>query len=130
MSSKKNTTAVAPKPTASDPVPTKAPRIKKIAPVANTAPVPAPKVVAAPKPVSNTQRCASMIVQLAKDAKYTRQEIVATVADALSVLSVVTVKTMLSDLHNPKYARRYAEVTIATDRESKKVSIAGPIPSK
>lgn len=75
------------------------------------------------KQVSNTQKCADMIIQLAKDAKHTRQEIVQTVSDALTALSVVTVKTMLSDLHNAKYAKRYSATTIKTDRETKRVSL-------
>ena len=83
--------------------------------------------VRAEKQRSNTQRCADMIMQLAKDAKHTRNEIVQTVSDALSALSVVTVKTMVSDLQNPKYARRYSTHTIAVDRNTKVVTIAGPI---
>lgn len=75
------------------------------------------------KQISNTQKCADMIIQLATDAKHTRQEIVAAVSDALTALSVVTVKTMLSDLHNAKYARRYSTTTIKTDRETKRVSL-------
>ena len=75
------------------------------------------------KQISNTQKCADMIIQLAKDAKHTRQEIVQTVSDALTALSIVTVKTMLSDLHNAKYAKRYSATTIKTDRETKRVSL-------
>jgi len=75
------------------------------------------------KQISNTQKCADMIMSLARDAKHTRQEIVQTVSDALTALSVVTVKTMLSDLHNAKYARRYSAMTIKTDRETKRVSL-------
>lgn len=75
------------------------------------------------KQISNTQKCADMIIQLATDAKHTRQEIVQTVSDALTALSVVTVKTMLSDLHNAKYAKRYSATTIKTDRETKRVSL-------
>ena len=75
------------------------------------------------KQISNTQKCANMIIQLATDAKHTRQEIVQTVSDALTALSVVTVKTMLSDLHNAKYAKRYSATTIKTDRETKRVSL-------
>ena len=79
--------------------------------------------VRAEKQRSNTQRCADMILALAQDAKKTRQEIVASVAEALKALSVVTVKTMLSDLHNAKYAQRYSNRTIKTDRDTKIVSI-------
>jgi len=79
------------------------------------------------KAVSNTQRCADMIIMLARDAKHTRQEIVATVADALSALSIVTIKTMMSDLQNEKYARRYSTHTIRVDRETKLVTVAGEI---
>lgn len=76
---------------------------------------------------SNTQKCADMIIMLAQDARHTRNEIVTSVSEALKALSVVTVKTMLSDLHNVKYAKRYADHTIKTDRESKIVSIASEI---
>lgn len=81
------------------------------------------EAVRAVKQISNTQKCADMIIQLATDAKHTRQEIVQTVSDALTALSVVTVKTMLSDLHNAKYAKRYSATTIKTDRETKRVSL-------
>lgn len=83
--------------------------------------------VRAVKQVSNTQKCADMILALAKDAKHTRNEIVQTVSDALTSLSIVTVKTMMSDLHNVKYAKRYADHTIKTDRNSKIVTIASEI---
>ena len=76
---------------------------------------------------SNTQKCADMILSLARDAKHTRQEIVQTVSDALSALSIVTVKTMLSDLQNAKYAKRYATHTIAVDKETKIVTVASEI---
>jgi len=77
--------------------------------------------------VSNTQRCADLILDLARSAKHTRHEIVQTVSEALAALSVVTIKTMVSDLQNPKYAKRYSTHTIAIDRTTKVVSIAGPI---
>lgn len=83
--------------------------------------------VRAEKQISNTQRCADMIMSLARDAKHTRSEIVATVSDAISALSIVTVKTMLSDLQNAKYARRYSTHTISVDRDSKIVSVASEI---
>ena len=76
---------------------------------------------------SNTQRCADMIMQLARDAKHTRTEICNAVSDALTALSIVTIKTMLSDLQNVKYAKRYSSHTIKVDRETKVVSIAGEI---
>jgi hypothetical protein len=79
------------------------------------------------KQVSNTQRCANMILMLAQDAKHTRSEIVQTVSDAISALSIVTVKTMLSDLQNSKYARRYSTHTIAVDKATKVVSVASEI---
>lgn len=79
------------------------------------------------KQISNTQKCANMILALAKDAKHTRQEIVQTVSDALSALSIVTVKTMLSDLQNSKYARRYATHTINVDKSTKIVTVANEI---
>ena len=79
------------------------------------------------KKVSNTQRCADMILALAKDAKHTRNEIVQTVSDAISALSIVTVKTMLSDLQNAKYAKRYSTHTIAVNKETKIVTVANEI---
>jgi len=79
------------------------------------------------KKISNTQKCADMIVQFARDAKYTRTEICNAVSDALKALSVVTVRTMLSDLQNAKYARRYSTHTIAVNKETKIVTIANEI---
>jgi len=79
------------------------------------------------KKISNTQKCADMIMQLAKDAKYTRSEICNAVSDALTALSIVTVKTMLSDLQNSKYARRYSTHTIAVNKETKIVTVASEI---
>ena len=79
------------------------------------------------KNISNTQRCANLILQFARDAKHTRQEIVASVSEALAALSVVTIKTMMSDLQNSKYAKRYSSHTIKIDRETKIVSIAEEI---
>mgnify|MGYP001334906793 CR=1 FL=1 len=79
------------------------------------------------KKVSNTQRCADMIMSLARDAKHTRQEIVQTVSDALTALSIVTVKTMISDLQNSKYAKRYSTHTIAVNKETKIVTVANEI---
>lgn len=79
------------------------------------------------KKISNTQKCADMIMSLAKDAKHTRNEIVVSVSEALSALSIVTVKTMLSDLQNSKYARRYSAHTIAVNKETKIVTVASEI---
>ena len=76
---------------------------------------------------SNTQRCADMIMSLARDAKHTRQEIVQTVSDALSALSIVTVKTMLSDLQNRKYAKRYSTHTITVNKDTKIVTVNAEI---
>lgn len=76
---------------------------------------------------SNTQKCADMILALAKDAKHTRNEIVASVSEALSALSVVTVRTMMSDLQNSKYAKRYSSHTISVDKATKIVSVASEI---
>ena len=83
--------------------------------------------VRAVKQISNTQKCADMILALARDAKHTRTEIVQTVADAISALSIVTVKTMLSDLQNSKYARRYSTHTIAVNKDTKIVTVASEI---
>ena len=85
--------------------------------------------VRAEKQRSNTQRCADMILALAQDAKHTRSEIVASVSDALTALSVVTVRTMMSDLQNSKYARRYSTHTIAVDKSTKIVTVASEIQS-
>ncbi len=82
---------------------------------------------AAVKNVSNTQKCADMIMQLAKAAKYTRNEIVTSVSEALSALSIVTVKTMISDLQNSKYAKRYSSHTIAIDKSTKIVTVNAEI---
>lgn len=79
------------------------------------------------KQVSNTQKCANMILALAKDAKHTRNEIVQTVSDALSALSIVTVKTMMSDLQNSKYAKRYSSHTIAVNKDTKIVTVNAEI---
>ena len=83
--------------------------------------------VRAVKQVSNTQKCADMIMLLAREAKHTRNEIVASVSDALKALSIVTVKTMMSDLQNAKYAKRYSSHTIAVDKTTKIVTIASEI---
>lgn len=79
------------------------------------------------KKISNTQKCADMIMSLARDAKYTRNEICNTVSDAISALSIVTVKTMLSDLQNSKYAKRYSSHTIAVDKSTKIVTVNAEI---
>ena len=81
----------------------------------------------AEKKVSNTQRCANLILDLARSAKHTRNEIVQTVSDAISALSVVTVKTMMSDLQNSKYAKRYSTHTINVDKSTKIVSVGSKI---
>lgn len=83
--------------------------------------------VRAEKQRSNTQRCADMILALARDARHTRNEIVASVSEALTALSVVTVRTMMSDLQNSKYARRYSTHTISVDKSTKIVSVASEI---
>lgn len=85
------------------------------------------EAIRAEKQISNTQKCADMIMSLARDAKYTRNEIVASVSEALSALSIVTVKTMLSDLQNSKYAKRYSTHTITVDKNSKIVTVASEI---
>ena len=79
------------------------------------------------KKISNTQACANMILQLARDSKHTRNEIVATVSEALTALSVVTVRTMMSDLQNAKYAKRYSTHTISVDKATKIVTVASEI---
>ena len=79
------------------------------------------------KKVSNTQVCANMILEFAKAAKHTRNDIIASVSEALSALSIVTVRTMMSDLQNAKYAKRYSSHTISVDKNTKIVSIASEI---
>ena len=79
------------------------------------------------KQVSNTQKCADMILSLARDARYTRNEIVESVANAISALSIVTVRTMMSDLQNSKYAKRYSTHTIAVNKDTKIVTVASEI---
>ena len=71
------------------------------------------------KQISNTQKCANLILQFARDAKYTRTEICNAVADALSALSIVTVKTMLSDLQNAKYAKDILHILLQLTRQQR-----------
>lgn len=85
------------------------------------------KAVEQPKKISNTQQCANMILSLAKDAKHTRNDIIASVSEALDALSIVTVRTMMSDLQNSKYARRYSTHTISVDKATKIVTVASEI---
>ncbi len=87
----------------------------------------AKKEVATEKKISNTQACANMILALARDAKHTRQQIIESVSEALDALSVVTVRTMMSDLQNSKYAKRYSTHTISVDKATKIVTVANEI---
>jgi len=85
--------------------------------------------VEAIKKVSNTQRCANMILDAAKAATATRKEVEATMVSLFPGLSKVSIKTLLSDLQNAKYAKRYAKVTIAFEDTTGKIKLGTPIAS-
>ena len=81
------------------------------------------------KKVSNTQRCANMILDAAKAATATRKEVEATMVSLFPGLSKVSIKTLLSDLQNAKYAKRYSKVTIAFEDTTGKIKLGTPIAS-
>ena len=69
---------------------------------------------------SNTARAARAILLLAEHAAFTKEQIVASVADMFkNRLSEVTVRTLYSDAHNSKYALKYVDRVIVTDRDTK-----------
>lgn len=85
--------------------------------------------VEAIKKVSNTQHCANMILDAAKAATATRKEVEATMVSLFPGLSKVSIKTLLSDLQNAKYAKRYSKVTIAFEDTTGKIKLGTPIAS-
>ena len=73
---------------------------------------------------SNTARAARAILLLAEHAAFTKEQIVASVADMFkNRLSEVTIRTLFSDAHNSKYALKYVDRVIVTDRDTKIVSV-------
>ena len=73
---------------------------------------------------SNTARAARAILLLAEHAAFTKEQIVASVADMFkNRLSEVTVRTLYSDAHNSKYALKYVDRVIVTDRDTKIASV-------
>lgn len=72
---------------------------------------------------SNTARAARAIVLFAEHAAFTKEQIVSTVTDMFTRLSNVTVRTLFSDAHNSKYALKYVDRVIVTDRDTKIVSV-------
>ena len=85
--------------------------------------------VEAIKKVSNTQRCATMILEAAHAATATRKEVEATMIHLFPELSKVSIKTLLSDLQNAKYAKRYSKATIAFEDTTGKIKLGTPIAS-
>ena len=72
---------------------------------------------------SNTARAARAIVLFAEHAAFTKEQIISTVTDMFTRLSNVTVRTLFSDAHNSKYALKYVDRVIVTDRDTKIVSV-------
>lgn len=73
---------------------------------------------------SNTARAARAILLFAESAAMTKEQIVATVTDMFkNRLSEVTVRTLYSDAHNSKYALKYVDRVIVTDRDTKIASV-------
>ncbi len=73
---------------------------------------------------SNTARAAKAILLFAETAACTKEQIVASVADLFKDrLSEVTIRTLYSDDHNSKYALKYVDKVIITDRDTKIASV-------
>lgn len=73
---------------------------------------------------SNTARAARAIVLFAESASMTKEQIVKAVSEIFKDrLSEVTVRTLYSDAHNSKYARKYVDKIIITDRDTKIASV-------
>jgi hypothetical protein len=73
---------------------------------------------------SNTARAARAILLFAESAAMTKEQIVKTVAELFAErLSEVTIRTLFSDAHNSKYALKYVDNVIVTDRDTKIVSV-------
>ena len=72
---------------------------------------------------SNTARAAHAILLFAEHSMFTKEQIVSAVTDMFTRLSNVTVRTLFSDAHNSKYALKYVDRVIVTDRDTKIVSV-------
>ncbi len=72
---------------------------------------------------SNTARAAKAILLFAETAACTKEQIISTVTDMFTRLSNVTVRTLFSDAHNSKYALKYVDKVIITDRDTKIASV-------
>ena len=73
---------------------------------------------------SNTARAARAILLFAETAQCTKEQIVKAVSEMFkNRLSEVTIRTLFSDAHNSKYALKYVDRVIVTDRDTKIVSI-------
>lgn len=73
---------------------------------------------------SNTARAARAILLFAESAAMTKEQIVKTVAELFAErLSEVTIRTLYSDAHNSKYALKYVDRVIVTDRDTKIASV-------
>ena len=73
---------------------------------------------------SNTARAARAILLFAETAQCTKEQIVKAVSEMFKDrLSEVTVRTLYSDAHNSKYALKYVDRVIITDRDTKIASV-------
>lgn len=73
---------------------------------------------------SNTARAARAILLFAESAQCTKEQIVSAVSEIFKGrLSEVTIRTLFSDAHNSKYALKYVDRVIVTDRDTKIVSV-------
>lgn len=73
---------------------------------------------------SNTARAARAILLFAETAQCTKEQIVSAVSEIFKGrLSEVTIRTLFSDAHNSKYALKYVDKVIVTDRDTKIVSV-------
>ncbi len=73
---------------------------------------------------SNTARAARAILLFAETAQCTKEQIVKAVSEMFkNRLSEVTIRTLFSDAHNSKYALKYVDRVIVTDRDTKIVSV-------
>ena len=73
---------------------------------------------------SNTARAARAILLFAETAQCTKEQIVSAVSEIFrDRLSEVTIRTLYSDAHNSKYALKYVDRVIVTDRDTKIASV-------
>jgi hypothetical protein len=73
---------------------------------------------------SNTARAARAILLFAETAQCTKEQIVKAVSEMFkNRLSEVTIRTLYSDAHNSKYALKYVDKVIITDRDTKIASV-------